>query len=240
MFLDEDKKQQIKKELYDYIDTKCIFRCDPQIRYVDGIEKGQIPTKHPSKNHIIYQFYLRNLTHNPIMLTHVSAIFLDDLLTKIKNKEENSHFQLCGLTTGSISLMTAIQMCALKLNINVNAFTIRKERKSYGLFNLIDGMPTEAPVIVVDDLINSGNSVSKCLDICRYEFGLIPSKNTYSIIKMESNINKFNYNDNLISINSIFTKDEFDYAYDPNKYWIPKDCDKSINKRPEYQQGILY
>lgn len=234
MFLDEDKKQQIKKELYDYIDTKCIFRCDPQIRYVDGIEKGKLPTKKPSKDHSMYQFYLRNLTHNPIMLTHVSAIFLDDLLTKIKNKEENNHFQLCGLATSSISLMTAIQMSALRLNINVNAFTIRKERKSYGLFNLVDGMPTGAPVIVVDDLIKSGNSVAECLEVCKYEFGLTPSKNTYSIIKMKSNITQFNYKDNLISINSIFKKSDFNYEYDPSKYWIPKDCDKSINKRPDY------
>jgi len=48
------------------------------------------------------------------------------------------------------------------------------------------------------------------------------------------NINKYYENNNNNK------KSDFDLNYDPDKYWIPDDCDKSINKRPEYQQGILY
>jgi hypothetical protein len=44
----------------------------------------------------------------------------------------------------------------------------------------------------------------------------------------------FKYDDEIFTINSIFTKDDFDYKYNIDKYWMPLDCDKSTNKRPGY------
>ena len=30
-------------------------------------------------------------------------------------------------------------------------------------------------------------------------------------------------------------KKEFDLNYSKEKYWLPQDCDRSYNKRPDYQ-----
>ena len=51
---------------------------------------------------------------------------------------------------------------------------------------------------------------------------------------------RINVKDVDYTINSLFIKNDFDLNYDPDKYWLQDDCDKSINKRPEYQQGFLY
>jgi outer membrane protein assembly factor BamB len=43
----------------------------------------------------------------------------------------------------------------------VNGFIIRKERKTTGLGNAIEGMVTDEPIILVDDIFNSGASADK-------------------------------------------------------------------------------
>lgn len=234
MFLSDSDKQIILKELYDFIDINCIFRCDPSVNYIENFSNGQIAPKYPTNQNHIFQFYLRRLTHNYKMLNYVSALIVDDLFTKIKNKEHSEYFQLCGLEFSSIPLITAIQMYAARYKIGINGFTIKKDRKPYGLFNLIEGIPTDAPVIIVDDIINSGKSVSYCLDVCKYELNLIPAESVFSIVTFNNHIHRFKYNEHIINATSIFSKNDFNYDYDPEKYWLPKDCDRSINKRPDY------
>jgi outer membrane protein assembly factor BamB len=43
----------------------------------------------------------------------------------------------------------------------VNGFIVRKERKTYGAGNLIEGAVTDAPIVIVDDIINSASSLEK-------------------------------------------------------------------------------
>ena len=149
--------QQIKKELHDYIDKNCIFRCDPTIIYHEGFRPGEIYPKNPSKQKITWQFYLRRLTHNGRMSYLMSLLFFDDLKRKIQEGSEYQSIQIVGLETGSIPIMVALQQMAASHKINLNSFSVRKERKRSGLFNIVDGIPTEDPVVFVDDVINSGS-----------------------------------------------------------------------------------
>lgn len=231
----QDDRNKIIKELYEFIDLNCIFRCNPFINYVEGLPDGVIAASSPKKDNNGYQFMLRRLTHNPKMLSYVSYLMFDNIIKTINNNTEYPAVQLCGLETSSIPLMIGIQQYAARFGISINSFSIRKQRKSYGIFHLIDGIPTDAPVIVVDDLINSGKSIGKCLDVCFYELNLTPAKNMYSIITFDQKLStKKTYKDIQFTINSIFSKTQFDFAYDESKYWLPYDCDKSKNKRPEY------
>jgi orotate phosphoribosyltransferase len=138
------------------------------------------------------------------------------------------------METSSIPMMIALQQYAGRNKIGINSFSIRKERKSYGLFQFIDGMPTESPVIVLDDTINSGKSLSRCFEVCKYELGLTPAPVAYSIIKFNDKMDAVRWNENRIEVVSLFSVNDFSMEYDPSKYWLPSDCDKSYNKRPEY------
>lgn len=234
--MNQDEINLLKQELRDYIDKNCIFRCNPTKLYSESVPIGRIPSNGPSETNNSMLFMLRRLTHDSKMLSYVSAIFLNDILEKIQLKEEYPIIQLCGLETGSIPIMTGIQQYAARFKISVNCFSIRKERKSYGLFHFIDGIPTDAPVIVIDDLFNSGSSMYRCVDTCFYELKLIPAKNFYSIITMRPQlVSDFSYKEHKSKVHSLFSKFEFDMTYSSEKYWLPKDCDRSYNKRPEYK-----
>jgi len=234
MILKPEDRKKISDELYAFIDTKCIFRCNPEFKYNMCSPTGQIPPANPSEHHSTWQFYLRNLSHNPKMLMYISALFFDDIFTKIKAGEESDIFQLCGLESSSIPIMIGMQAFAARYNISVNSFSVRKERKDYGLFNFVDGMPTEAPVIYVDDVINSGSSMVRALNVSKYEFGIKPANNLYTIVKFNKNMDQVLYDEKKINVVSVFAKDDFSFEYDSNKYWLPEDCDLSRKRLLDY------
>lgn len=227
-----DQKNNAKKILSEYIDKHCIFRCNPEIQYAPNLQKGVIPSKGASDTK--YSFYLRRLTHNPMMLNGACALILDDIIEKFKESGKDLFFQFCGLETSSIPFLIGLQMTALKFGLSINSFSIRKERKPYGIFNLVDGIPTEAPVIIVDDLINSGSSIFKCLEVCEYELNLKILPDCYSIVTLTQPPFMFKHKETTYNINSIFVKNDFNFDYCPEKYWLPEDCNKSINKRTDY------
>src|SRR3989475_6929229 len=70
-------------------------------------------------------------------------------------------FQVGGLEAGSIPLVVAIAMVGQQRGTPVNAFIVRKERKPHGLSKTIEGVLTDDPIVIVDDLINSGSGMEK-------------------------------------------------------------------------------
>ncbi len=70
-------------------------------------------------------------------------------------------FQVWGLEMGVIPLLSAITLEWLKRWTPVNAFIVRKERKETGLWNKIEWEVSDVPIILIDDLFNSGNSFLK-------------------------------------------------------------------------------
>ena len=72
-------------------------------------------------------------------------------------------FQIGGMEVAAIPLITALQLKALSLGLHANAFVIRKQRKEYGAGQRIEGVLTDDPIVLVDDLINSGASLEAAL-----------------------------------------------------------------------------
>ena len=228
--LSNEEQEELLNYIWNFIDQKCIFRCNPEIQYSHGIPKGSIPTKSPG-SHNKWQMYLRNLTQDSDMVTAVCMVIVNKMVEKnMMNKE----FQLVGLETSSIPLISHLQSNLRKIGKNVNSFSIRKERKEYGLFNLIDGIPNEHPFVVVDDIINSGSALIRVLDACLFELNLDPFEESFYVFNIRPERLYFPWNGSLIAINSLFNKTHFKYEYDESKYWIPFDCDKKFNKRPDY------
>ncbi|WP_022972747.1 PQQ-binding-like beta-propeller repeat protein, partial [Xanthomonas maliensis] len=70
-------------------------------------------------------------------------------------------FQLGGLETAAIPLLTALMLTAPAHRGAVNGFIIRKDRKTTGLGKAIEGEVLDIPIVLVDDSLNSGNSAEK-------------------------------------------------------------------------------
>ncbi len=228
-------KDKILEELKEFIDRNCIFRCNPGVQYSESAPIGKIPSLTPLQMNS-FQFMLRRLTHDPKMLSYVSALMFEKIVESINNETEYPNVQLCGLETSSIPIMIGIQQFAGRYGISINSFSIRKERKQYGLFHLIDGIPTESPVIVIDDTINSARSIHKSLDTCWYELKLKPAKNHYTIMTFQEQLMYLiKYKDHQSIAHSLFARHQFNCSYDAEKYWLPYDCDRTVNKRPEYK-----
>jgi outer membrane protein assembly factor BamB/orotate phosphoribosyltransferase len=70
-------------------------------------------------------------------------------------------FQVGGMEVAAIPIVSAILMKSFARGAPINGFIVRKERKTYGTGGLIEGEVTNLPVIVVDDILNSGASLEK-------------------------------------------------------------------------------
>lgn len=116
-------------------------------------------------------------------------------------------FQVCGLETASIPMVAAIVLRGQQRGTPVNGFIIRKERKPYGLARTIEGDLTDAPIIVVDDLINSGSSLEKvrvALENCKRRI-----ERVFAIIDFEARAGRRWKKRNGVSVTSLFTLDQF-------------------------------
>ena len=70
-------------------------------------------------------------------------------------------FQVGGMEVAAIPLLSAILDKTVERGTPVNGFIVRKERKTYGTGGLIEGALTDAPIVIVDDALNSGTSMEK-------------------------------------------------------------------------------
>jgi outer membrane protein assembly factor BamB/orotate phosphoribosyltransferase len=97
---------------------------------------------------------MRPLMMEANLLDVVANIFWDMCADKLP-------FQIGGMEVAAIPLLSAILMKSRERGTPINGFIVRKERKTYGAGNLIEGAVTDAPIIIIDDILNSGSSLEK-------------------------------------------------------------------------------
>lgn len=140
------------------------------------------------------QYYLGNATISDSKFLHaVTGIFLESLhATFQKAFEDNKvkgtdfHFQIAGREWSSLPIISAISMNTyLAVGEGVNSFMVRRKRKTYGKHNLIEGVPNNLPVILVDDICNSTNSFKQMHDVCVAE-GLTVLPFVFAILNKKS------------------------------------------------------
>jgi len=103
-------------------------------------------------------FDFKNILLQPNYLDLIAEIFWDEY-------EHNYPFQVSGLDVAAIPLIAAIVIKSIERGKPVSGFFIRKSRKGAGLLKIVEGKVTEEKIILVDDLINSGKSVTKQLAV---------------------------------------------------------------------------
>jgi orotate phosphoribosyltransferase len=173
-----DYYEEIRNKLKIKIEEKCL------LRNVD------LPGKGGSR--YSWMFYMRPGLFDAKFINYVGQLFIH----KIKQEIGNFDFQICGLETGAVPLLVGLPIIAELHGIKINAFSVRKEPKEYGLQNWIEGNPTNQKVLLVDDIVNSTSSLRRCFNILQsqnYEF----SNYVFSIIKKDNPVHNPHYHMNL-------------------------------------------
>ncbi len=153
----------------DFIDDHCIERRDAE---------AALPGKAPGSTYT-WMFYLRRGLYDASFATGVAKMFIH----RIAKDRGKRPFQLAGLESGAVPLLTGIsQAASILYGMDINVFSVRQERKKYGLLNLIEGRPLSGvPVIIVDDLCNSSKSMRRCYDACMQE-GLPVARQAFCLV----------------------------------------------------------
>jgi outer membrane protein assembly factor BamB/adenine/guanine phosphoribosyltransferase-like PRPP-binding protein len=104
----------------------------------------------------------RRLFMDATILDAVAGMFWDSC-------GERMPFQVGGMEAAAIPLLAAILLKGQSRGTPVNGFIIRKERKTYGAGNSIEGSLSDAPIVMVDDILNSGSSLEKARAVLERE-----------------------------------------------------------------------
>ena len=108
-----------------------------------------------------WYFNLRQITLDASILDDIAALFWDTYADKYP-------FQVGGMETAAIPLITGLVAQAERHtgHKDMTGFYIRKTRKKDGLMQAIEGvLKPDRPVILVDDLMNSGKSLIRQVEI---------------------------------------------------------------------------
>jgi orotate phosphoribosyltransferase len=137
-----------------------------------------------------------------------NAEYLDAVAEAFWSRFESQlPFQIGGMEMAAVPLVSAILMKSIQKGHPVDGFIVRKERKTYGAGNLIEGELNSDPIIVVDDIFNSGQSAEKVHAVLTNEGREIRSY--FSIINYESDVGAAWSNRRGIEVQSLFTLKEF-------------------------------
>jgi len=120
---------------------------------------------------------LRRIFMEPKSLDAAAELFWQECAGRLP-------FQVGGLEAAAIPLVTAIVMKSQSRGTPVNGFILRKERKTYGTGSQIEGTLSDAPVVIIDDVLNSGASMEKARVVLEQQYRTIAF--TYVLIDYES------------------------------------------------------
>jgi outer membrane protein assembly factor BamB/orotate phosphoribosyltransferase len=120
---------------------------------------GASDTHYPDKKSDQWIFDVRAIILTAQVLEDISALFW--------HQQTSGVVQIGGLESGAIPIVTALTYSAhITRTAEATGFYIRKSRKKSGLAKLVEGTVTsEHPIVLVDDLINSGQSFMRQVEI---------------------------------------------------------------------------
>ena len=199
MLISEEDYNSFWEWMKKYISDNCIFHA------------GRPPTEHlktswnidlredkswlafssdPNGKRYSWQFYLRRGCFDATFNSVLAQMFL----YKVEREIGHFAFQISGLETAATPMLSAIPLVAKGFGIDLNSFVVKKEQKQYGIRNWIEGCPNpDLPVMIIDDLISSSNSMLIANKILQekmdlktmdYVFGVVNLRSTTHCLKL--------------------------------------------------------
>ena len=162
-----------------------------------------------------YYYNLKSIMADPEGISLIAELMLE----KVRELGAKS---VGGLEVAAIPLSTAIIMKAYQFEgMIIKGFYVRKQPKQHGLKKQIEGYPI-TPVVIVDDVLTTGESVSKAMDSVR-QAGFNVAGVVCIVDRQEDNILK----QNNVKYTSLFTHYDF-------KSFIDKEIEEK--KKQDTQQ----
>ena len=170
--------------------------------YVSGKDE-QIVSTNGNINNSGWLFDFRRIIFEPQMMKAISAVFWEEFA----NKEP---IQVGGLETAAIPMVSAIALeQPPTLSKPTKVFFIRKSRKKDGLMRMIEGSPDDkkVPVILVDDILNSGKSFIRQVEVLE-ELGYTVSS-VWCVLRFRDVEHYQYFHNKNIAIHSLFELNDF-------------------------------
>lgn len=115
--------------------------------------------------------------------------------------------QIGGMESAAIPLVTSLVLKAHQEQKSVSGFYIRKSRKKSGLMRHVEGTLNDNPIILVDDLMNSGESKMRQVEVLE---ALGKRVSEIVVVVRFNDLASYEYFHNKgIKITSLFTLDDF-------------------------------
>lgn len=108
----------------------------------------------------------------PTILHPVGAWALGTATVEWMKRENLSFDGVGGLTLGADPIVMAVSLAALQVGMTLPATMIRKEAKKHGTSRYIEGVENFSPgarFLVVEDVVTTGGSAKKAIEILRTE-----------------------------------------------------------------------
>jgi len=195
-------RDEIWEFLRSEVEHKGIFRVPPNGR--------NLPAKAPNKSYS-WQFYLRRCLFDPKFVLGSAELLVGMLPDK--------NIQIGACEDAGVPL--GLAMSAI---LGTPMISVKKTRKVYGLLNFTEGVATGKPIVLVDDLAGSQDTLKKSVNIL-HAFGLPTADFYVALVNKTQGTHKNNYVGEKELI-SLFTCDDFAMSW---AEYVDK-----FNKKPEF------
>ena len=161
-------------------------------------DKERIVSQNAAESNWLFDF--RRVLLKPDVLKAISDVFLEKFGKEFP-------LQIGGIEVAAIPLITGLVMGLDERGKKVNGFFIRKSRKKDGLLKMIEGNVTDERIILVDDIINSGKSFIRQVEVIE---SLGKKVDTVFVILRFRDLDYYKYfHDKGINVESLFSLDDF-------------------------------
>lgn len=158
----------------------------------------------------VWFFAFRMALLEPEFLDSIATLFFE------KMKKEVGVAQVCGLDVTATPIITGIIAKSLEEKLTMNGFFVKKSTRKSGLLTMTEGNMNDNPVVIVDNMINSGSNILGQVKLIEYLGKKVAA--VYTIIRFHDPDYYVFLQERGIELYSIFTRDDF------------KDSPESIDK----------
>jgi outer membrane protein assembly factor BamB len=189
------------------------------------IRSQQEPLFSPKGKPIGWLIDVRSALLDPSVMPLVAALFWDQMSVRLP-------FQLVCTEIAGIPLLSCLQSFGSMLGHTVNGVIVRKERKTYGRQRQMEGELSAAPVVFVDDVLNSGSSLNRAAAVLGEQGRTIDHIFTLITFNRKATIEKWTAAG--ASLNAVYSLDEFNLDISQQEQPLPWDIfDLKWKFRPE-------
>lgn len=178
-------EQMIWEYLRNEVEHKGIYRVPPNSR--------NLPAKAPNRGYS-WQFYLRRCLFDPKFVIGAAELLV--------NKLPDKNIQIGACEDAGVPL--GLAMSAI---LGTPMISVKKSRKVYGLLNFTEGVATGKPIVLVDDLAGSQDTLKKSVSIL-HAFNLPTADFYVALVDKTQGTHKNNYV-GAKELISLFTCDDF-------------------------------